>query len=86
MSMVQTRRRHFAIAAGVMLSAAALPALAQNAGEAARAAEAVAARAAAAIERVDPTTLGPSQVTNPALSDPYTVPSCPNRPSRLMTK
>ncbi len=47
-----------------------------EAAEASRAAEAVAARArgaieGSAIERVDPTTLGPSQVVNPSLSDPY---------------
>ncbi|MFN3989730.1 MAG: L,D-transpeptidase family protein [Erythrobacter sp.] len=42
-----------------------------EAAEASRAAEAVASRAQDAIERVDPTTLGPSQVLNPSLSDPY---------------
>ncbi len=45
-----------------------------NARDAAEAAEAVAARAAGAIERVDPTTLGPSRVVNPRLTDPYTAP------------
>jgi len=44
-----------------------------EAAEASRAAEAVATRAKDAIERVDPTTLGPSQVLNPSLSDPYAV-------------
>lgn len=44
-----------------------------EAAEASRAAADVAARAQNAIERVDPTTLGPSQVLNPSLSDPYAV-------------
>ncbi len=52
-----------------------LPAVAQNAEEAASAAEAVAERAQNAIERVDPTTLGPSQVVNPSLAEPYATPS-----------
>lgn len=50
------------------------PASAQSADEAAQAAEAVAARAQGVMERIDPTTLGPSQVLNPSLSDPYAVP------------
>jgi lipoprotein-anchoring transpeptidase ErfK/SrfK len=53
---------------GTVLS---VPCAAQSAEDAARAAEAVASRAAAAIERVDPTTLGPSQVVNPSSADPY---------------
>ena len=44
-----------------------------EAAQAARAAETVAGRAQNAIERIDPTTLGPSQVLNPSLSDPYAV-------------
>ncbi|MCU0946720.1 MAG: L,D-transpeptidase family protein [Porphyrobacter sp.] len=44
-----------------------------EAAQAAGAAETVANRAQNAIERVDPTTLGPSQVLNPSLSDPYAV-------------
>ncbi|MFL0672815.1 MAG: L,D-transpeptidase [Erythrobacter sp.] len=54
------------------LSAAPQPTAAE-ASEASRAAEDVAARAQTAMERVDPKTLGPSQVLNPSLSDPYEV-------------
>lgn len=50
------------------------PASAQNADEAAQAAETVAARAQDVMERIDPTTLGPSLVLNPSLSDPYAAP------------
>ncbi|MGY6550373.1 MAG: L,D-transpeptidase family protein [Erythrobacter sp.] len=65
------QRRFFAhmiaaSAAGVVVAAAALPALAQSADEA--------ERAEAGIERVDPTTLGPSQVVNPSLAQPYAAP------------
>lgn len=45
-----------------------------EATEASRAAADVAARAKTAMERVDPTTLGPSQVLNPSLTDPYAAP------------
>lgn len=71
MRSLQNRAVRQGIAAGIALAAFALPVSAQNIDEAARAAEAVAAQAARAIERVDPTTLGPSQVTNPSLADPY---------------
>jgi lipoprotein-anchoring transpeptidase ErfK/SrfK len=47
---------------------------AAEATEASRGAEDVAARAKTAMERVDPTTLGPSQVLNPSLSNPYAAP------------
>jgi lipoprotein-anchoring transpeptidase ErfK/SrfK len=50
------------------------PASAQSADEAAQAAETVAARAQGVMERIDPTTLGPSLVLNPSLSDPYAAP------------
>lgn len=52
-----------------------------EAAEAARAAEAVAAAAQTAIERVDPTTLGPSQVVNPSLSAPYLTTTLPSAPT-----
>lgn len=54
---------------------------AAEAAEAARAAEAVAARAQTAIERVDPTTLGPSQVANPSLAAPYFPDTLPPAPT-----
>lgn len=63
-----------AIALVTML--AGVPIAAQNAEEAARAAEAVASRAAAAqIERVDPTTLGPAVIADPRPLEPAAPPS-----------
>jgi lipoprotein-anchoring transpeptidase ErfK/SrfK len=54
-----------------ILAASAFAASAQSIDDAAEAAETVAARAERVIERVDPTTLGPSNVVNPGLANPY---------------
>ena len=56
---------------------------AAEATEASRAAADVAARAKTAMERVDPTTLGPSQVLNPSLTDPYAAPELAAAPPVL---
>jgi lipoprotein-anchoring transpeptidase ErfK/SrfK len=54
-----------------VLAASAIAVSAQSSDDAAEAAVTVAARAERVIERVDPTTLGPSLVVNPSLTQPY---------------